>query len=110
MADVLYYAYRSQRDDNLRNTTMGADPGTGDGHYIHAAGDVISFSSEEARDEYVKSGVVSTTLPDGTLLRTHAVHAITTERALEFEARCASSKGCIHKSHASMGTERVPAN
>ena len=68
MADVLYYAYRSQRDDNLRNTTMGADPGTGDDHHIHAAGDVISFSSEEARDEYVKSGVVSTTLPDGTRL------------------------------------------
>ena len=109
MSNSLYFAYRCYGDVYIQSRSIEEDPGTGDNYHIHPAGDMISFDSEETRDEYVNKGVVSTTLPDGTHLKHHVVHAITTEDALELQERCASSKGCIHKAHTSMGTKRIPA-
>ena len=110
MADVIYYAYRTFRDVNLDDTRMGADPNTGDFNHLHAAGDVISFDSEEDRDEYIKRGYVYTTLPDGRVPKTHGVHVITTEEAVDFLESCAASKGCIHRGFARKGTTRIPAD
>ena len=104
-----FYAYRAHGDEvGTSERTMATDPGTGEYPYLHAAGDVISFDSEEERDAYVARQVVTTTLEGGCHRRFHWVSSITPEEAAQFLEACATGRGCIHKSLIHLGRIRIP--
>ena len=105
MEHPLYHCYRACGDPTVPGPmTMESDPKTGEVPHLHPAGVVISFESEEARDNYVAQQVVTTTLPDGRAR--HSLTAIIAEQARQFLEACAALSSCLHKSHERTGRVR----
>ena len=104
-----FYAYRAFGDQaGTKEVTMSWDPNTGDYPYLHAAGDVLVFTSEEERDAYVAQKAVITHLASGRHRRFHYVSKITAEEGRDFQKSCAASPTCIHKSYVRQGRVRIP--
>ena len=110
MDQTSFYAYRAYGDRAHKGEmTMSSDPHTGDDQYLHAAGDVLVFPSEEERDAYVAQAVVITHLGGGGRdRRFHRVIKLSAEEGQAFQERCAASRICIHKSHLREGRVRIP--
>ena len=107
--DHQFYAYRSVGDHaGTGERTMDTDPATGEYPYLHAAGDVVRFDSEEERDAYVAERVMITTLGAGRDKRFHWVTALSPAAVQEFMDACATPPMCVHKGRASRGEVRIP--
>ena len=106
--DQKFFAYRAHGDRaGTGEMTMNTDPNCGADPHLHAAGDVLAFDSEEARDEYVAQGVVITHRGGGRDRRFHWVSAITAEEGQDWQDRCAAGPHCIHKGQAQRGEVRI---
>ena len=107
--DQKFYAYRAHGDQaGTGEVTMNTDPNTGDDRFLHAAGDVLVFDTEEERDTYVTQEVVITHLGGGRDRKFHWVSKITAEEGLDHLERCAASPHCIHKGQVDRGETRIP--
>ena len=103
-----HYAYRAHGDCvGTAEMTMNTDPGTGEYPFLHPAGHVLAFDSEEARDAYVAQEVVITHRGGGRDRRFHWVSKVTAEDELDFQERCAASPHCIHKGQEMRGQARI---
>jgi hypothetical protein len=103
-----FFAYRSYGDRaGTGEMTMNSDPNTGEYPYLHSAGDVIAFDSEEERDEYVAQEVVITHLGGGRNRKVHWVSKITAEEGRAFQEMCAERPHCIHKGQVRRGQVRI---
>ena len=106
--DQQYYAYRSYGDRaGTAERTMDTDPNTGEYPYLHSAGEIIAFDSEEERDAYVAQKVVITHLGGGRDRKFHWGSKIIAEQGRDFQERCAARPHCIHKGHAMRGQVRI---
>ena len=103
-----FYAYRAHGDQaGTGEMTMNSDPNVGEYPYLHSAGDLIAFDSEEERDEYVAQEVVITHRGGGRDRRFHWVSKVTAEEAHDFQERCAARPHCIHKGQVMRGQVRI---